>query len=170
MCKRHWLTATAALLFLAVPSLAQEYPRVELFGGYSALVAGDIDNLNHANGLGAEFAGNFSRFFGLVAEFGVHRENDQRVYSAYAGPRLSFRGNRVTFFIHALAGGVRAPNGGGSLTVASLAGGGGLDINVSDNVAIRLFQIDYTPVRYNGKWINLYRGQTGVTFKLGRTE
>lgn len=170
MLKRYWLIATAALLFLAVPSFAQEYPRVELFGGYSALVAGDLDNLEHANGIGAEFAGNLNRFFGLVAEFNVHRENDQRAYSAYAGPRLSFRGRRVTLFIHALAGGFRAPTSGGSLTVASLAGGGGLDLNVSDNVAIRLFQVDYTPVRYNGKWVNLYRGQTGLTFKLGRAE
>jgi hypothetical protein len=37
------------LFFLAVQSLAQEYPLVELFGGYSALVAGDLDNLSHAN-------------------------------------------------------------------------------------------------------------------------
>ncbi|MGE0129643.1 MAG: hypothetical protein AB7U82_16310 [Blastocatellales bacterium] len=170
MLKKHWLIATAVLLFLTAPSLAQEYPRVELFGGYSALVAGDLNDLDHANGVGAEFAGNFNRFLGLVAEFGVHRDNDLRIYSAYAGPRLSFRGRRVTFFIHALAGGVRAPNGGGSLTVASFAGGGGLDLNVSDNVAIRLFQIDYTPVRQGGHWFNLYRGQTGVTFKLGRTE
>jgi opacity protein-like surface antigen len=168
MWNRHLMIA-ATLLFVTAPALAQEYPRVELFGGYSALVAGELDNLDHANGIGAEFAGNFTRYFGLVTEFAIHRENDQRTYSAYIGPRLSFRGERVTFFIHALAGGLRAPNGGGSLTVASLAGGGGLDLNVSDNVAIRLFQVDYTPARYNGRWISLYRGQTGVTFKLGRT-
>ena len=169
MFTRVWLIV-AAILFLATPSFAQEYPRVELFGGYSALVSGDLNNLEHANGLGLDFAGNINRHFGLVAELGVHKENDQRAYSAYFGPRISFRGGRVTFFIHALAGGIKIPTGGDSVTVASLAGGGGLDINVGDNVAIRLFQIDYTPIRYQGEWINLFRGQTGVTFRMGRTE
>ena len=169
MFTRVWLIV-AAILFLATPSFAQEYPRVELFGGYSALVSGDFDNLEHANGLGLDFAGNINRHFGLVAEFGVHKENNQRAYSAYFGPRLSFRGGGVTFFIHGLAGGVKIPTGGDYVTVTSLAGGGGLDINVGDNVAIRLFQIDYTPIRYQGEWINLFRGQTGVTFRMGRTE
>jgi len=172
MWKRHWLIAAVMLLIPAIPALAQEYPRVELFGGYSALVSGDIDNLDHFNGIGLDFAWNFNRAFGLVTEFGVHKNNGDRFYSAYSGPRLSFRGERATFFIHALAGSFRLPDEGGSrsLTVLSLAAGGGLDINVSDNVAIRLFQIDYTPVRFRGEWVNLYRGQTGVTFKLGRIE
>lgn len=172
MWKRLWLIAAVMLLFSSVPALAQEYPRVELFGGYSALVSGDIDNLDHVNGIGLDFAGNFNRNFGFVAEFGVHKNNSNRFYSAYLGPRLSFRGERVTFFIHALAGGFRVADRGSSssLTVLSLAGGGGLDVNVSDNVAIRLFQIDYTPIRFRGEWVNLYRGQTGVTFKLGRID
>jgi len=172
MWKRLWLIAAVVLLFSSVPALAQEYPRVELFGGYSALVSGDVDNLDHVNGIGLDFAGNFNRNFGFAAEFGVHKNKSNRFYSAYLGPRLSLRGERVTFFIHALAGGVRVADRGNSssLTVLSLAGGGGLDVNVSDNVAIRLFQIDYTPIRFRGEWVNLYRGQTGVTLRLGRID
>ncbi len=171
MHKKPWLIAVISLLFSSIPALAQDYPRVELFGGYSALVAGDIDNLSHANGIALDFAGNLHRNFGLVAEFGVHKDNDNRAYSAYVGPRLSFRGERVTFFLHALAGGVRIPSTGSdpSVTVVSLATGLGLDVNVSDHMAIRLFQIDYTPVRYQGEWVDLFRGKTGITFKFGNT-
>ena len=171
MMKRLWLLV-AGMFLMSIPALAQDYPRVELFGGYSALVGGDIDNIDYANGIGLDFAGNFNRGFGLVAEVATHRvNNDDRAYTAYFGPRLSFRGERVTFFIHGLAGGIKIPsrNGSSSVTVASVAAGVGLDINVSDNVAIRLFQIDYTPVRYRGEWANLIRGQTGITFKMGRT-
>src|SRR5262245_57155764 len=53
MMKRLWMLA-AVMFLTTIPALAQEYPRVELFGGYSALVAGDLNNLDHANGFGAE--------------------------------------------------------------------------------------------------------------------
>lgn len=172
MCKRLWLIAAVLVLISAIPAIAQDYPRVEIFGGYSALVSGDLDNLNHVNGIGLDFAANLNRGFGFVAEFDVHKNDRNRAYSAYIGPRVSFRGERVTFFLHALAGGLKITNRGGgpSETVGSVAAGGGLDINVSNNMAVRLFQVDYTPIHYRGEWINLFRGQTGVTFKLGRID
>jgi hypothetical protein len=172
MWKKRWFIAAVMLLIPAIPAIAQDYPRVEIFGGYSALVAGDLDNLNHVNGIGLDFAANLNRGFGFAAEFGVHKNDRSRVFSAYLGPRISFRGEHVTFFLHALAGGLKVTNLNNSpgVTVGSLSAGAGLDVNVSDNVAIRLFQVDYTPVRYRGEWINLYRGQTGITFKLGRID
>jgi opacity protein-like surface antigen len=172
MRKRLWLIAAVMLLFPALRASAQDYPRVEIFGGYSALVAGDLDDLDHVNGIGLDFAANLNRGFGLAAEFDVHKNDRSRVYSSYLGPRISFRGEHVTLFLHALAGGLKVTNLNGSpgVTVFSLAAGAGLDVNVSRSVAVRLFQLDYTPVRYRGEWINLYRGQTGVTFKLGRID
>jgi hypothetical protein len=172
MLKRYWLIAAVMLLIPAIPAIAQDYPRVEIFGGYSALVAGEYDNLDHVNGIGLDFAANLNRGFGFVAEFDIHKSDRNRAYSAYIGPRVTFRADRFSFFLHALAGGIRiTQRGGGPIeTVASIAAGGGLDVNVSDNVAIRFFQIDYTPVRYRGDWMNLFRGQTGITFKLGRID
>jgi hypothetical protein len=48
--------------------------------------------------------------------------------------------------------------------------GGGLDINVNDRVAFRLFQADYLNSRadgFSGKPVNNFRIATGVVFRFG---
>ena len=73
------------------------------------------------------------------------------------GPRFSFRRERVTAFAHALFGVNRTHLTGFvanqntfpsvSETDFAMGYGGGLDINAGKNIAIRLFQVDYVPVR-----------------------
>ena len=78
-------------------------------------------------------------------------------YQFLFGPRLMFRRSRVTPFVHALFGAAKL----GSSSTTSILGvpttvavsstglgmgiGGGLDINISDRLALRVPQFDWTP-------------------------
>ena len=96
------------------------------------------------------------------------------------GPRFTFRRERVTAFAHALFGVNRAHVSGFvanqntfpsvSETDFAMGYGGGLDINAGKNIAIRLFQVDYVPVRtglFGIPWRHNLRVQAGVVFKFG---
>ena len=120
----RYLIRIAAFLFL-IPStgLAQETPKVEVFGGYSFL---RVEGGNSFNGWQASVAGNVNDWFGIVAEFSGHydsrsqrasfirpgapplefrSETDASIHSFLFGPRFSYRKHeRVTPFVHGLIG------------------------------------------------------------------
>ena len=48
-----------------------------------------------------------------------------------------------------------------------MAAGGGLDIKSSKRVWVRLFQIDYLPIRLNDEWTHNFRVQAGIVFRFG---
>ena len=149
------------LSLLSIPSFAQEviYPKVEAFGGFSIERAG-------ANFMGwqASMNGNITHHLGLVADFGGQYKTVVGVpmnsYQFLFGPRLLIRRNRVTPFVHALFGGIR--NGVGSTTILGVTTpsvsatnlgmgiGGGLDINLSNRLALRAIQFDWTPEHIAG--------------------
>jgi opacity protein-like surface antigen len=93
--------------------------------------------------------------------FGVDTEVTFTTFSA--GPRLYF-GDRVTGFVHALLGGIRGKgsvsflgeNVSESATEFMIQPGGGVDIRVSDAVAVRL-QGDY-------QWINAEDSDGNIRF------
>jgi len=156
------LGCTLTLLALATfPVQAQdEAPKAEVFGGYSfaAFETGSgLDRLK-LNGWNASVAGNFNRWFGVVADFsgqyGSQASVGRSAHSFLFGPRLSYRGNeRVTPFAHALFGAARAqrdqagPLPPRSETAFSLALGGGLDVKAGDRFSFRLAQADYLMTR-----------------------
>jgi hypothetical protein len=186
-----------AVLFLgASQARAQDsYPSVEVFGGYSYLstdVSIDdpfdddgedfFDDREGFHGVGFSVAGNFSSSVGLVADFSYHKREielpgedvDVSNLLFLFGPRFTARGDRVEGFGHVLIGGVR----GKVETLDSdvnlaLGFGGGLDIKASDSFAVRLFQIDYIPVRFENpiteddEWSHNLRFQIGVTYRWG---
>jgi opacity protein-like surface antigen len=187
------LMMIAAMLFIAaIPARAQDtYPVAEIFGGYSYLsvdtgapIDPDIDdffdNRVGFHGVGFSVAGNFSRNFGIVGDFSYNRKKEDLGFTELTvsetfflfGPRVYARGNSVTGFAHALVGGVRSKTNAsdfgdfGSTTNLALGFGGGVDVNVSDSIGIRLFQLDYLPVRADGEWFHNLRAQVGITFKL----
>jgi opacity protein-like surface antigen len=174
----------------------EDYPKVEIYGTYSLFVA-DIDALDNEtlHGWGAGVQGNLSRSFGLVAEFsGDYGSSgpvtigtttipkvDTTIYTFLFGPRFSYRTRPVTVFGHFLVGGgtskveERTTNINISNTEFAMAIGGGLDVNVSEHVAIRAAQFDYLPIhsdineRINGdpdSWLHHLRYQAGVVFKF----
>lgn len=119
-------------------------------------------------GITGDFSAHFgsSDFRGTLCPPGqacaqVVRDYDLRARSLnfLGGPQVRFTNStRVTPFVRALAGvqnnrleteltgGTTSTNFDVSSTDFALALGGGLDVRVSDRVAIRAFQIDYNPV------------------------
>lgn len=184
---RRMMFTFAALLFAAIPAHAQrDYPKAELYGGYSYYSA-DINTNNPfsareregAHGVAFSGAAYLNRYFGAVADFSYHQKDLSgtglhfSTFNFLFGPRLTARGNRVEGFAHALVGGVRRKlESFASETDFAVGVGGGVDVKVSRDFAVRLFQVDYIPFRekdpFTGTtdWRHNLRVGVGVTFRL----
>lgn len=182
---RRFSIILALLMFLPIIAAAQDTPRVEIFGGYSYLRQNDNLIGEDLHGWNASFTSNFTKWLGLAAEFSGHYGDatltpglkaDVATHLFMVGPRFSYRGSEaVTPFAHVLFGAARSdvtfflPNGRNRINESAFAliVGGGLDVKVHDNVAIRLFQADYVLTRFNSDSQHNFRASTGLVFRLG---
>ena len=129
---------------------------------------------------------------------GLNLDSDSRQHTFLFGPRVAARGDRVTPFAHALFGGAHisrdfvvtpvtpVPPGIGpvafdaSETAFAMAVGGGVDIKLTDHVALRAIQADYLMTRFDeGRVITPFgqfpgsgsqhnaRISVGVVFRFG---
>jgi hypothetical protein len=130
---------------------AQELrPKAEIFGGYQYTRVGAVPGMN-ANGWNAAVTGNLNRWAGLTADFsGVYRDIAGIGLSAHTftfGPAVSARGKRATPFAHALFGGFRGSTGAGAFSVGlngfTMMIGGGVDVQATRHVAVRVGQVDW---------------------------
>ncbi|MBI2956410.1 MAG: outer membrane beta-barrel protein [Acidobacteria bacterium] len=173
---RKQLLLLLGLLLLAAPARAQDdYPRGEVFLGYSYANLDVIVDRLHAGGFEISGTGNPHPNIGLEGDLsghfgslgGVHFQN----WLFLAGPRLAGRYERVTPFAHALFGANHFRIAGESSTDFAMAWGGGLDVNVSHHAALRVVQADYVYVRFSeaGASANSHnlRLSFGVTFRWG---
>lgn len=163
--KASFLTIGFTFLVVQNTYAEDDNPRTEVFGGYSYVRAEEGGNLN---GWNASVAGNITRYFGVVGDVSGHYANgsflDGHAYTFLGGPQFSFRTTGMTPFAHALFGVTRVSRGvgflgvnfGASETDLAMAFGGGLDINLSDRIAIRAIQADYFPVRSGGNILNRF--------------
>jgi hypothetical protein len=167
------LLLVLAALF-AIPLSAQnDYPKAEVFGGFSFLRCCGGENLAGWQG---SVAGNFHRNIGLVGDFGGQYKSISGVgvstYEFLIGPRFTVRGKGFTAFSHFLVGGVNEGAGLEGISVrasgVALGVGGGVDINLGKSVAIRVMQLDWASARVLGEWYthNIRYG-VGVVFKFG---
>jgi opacity protein-like surface antigen len=167
--KRTLLVFGAILLFgLAGFAQTADYPKFELSGTASALMF-DIDKLGNETmwgyGIGANY--NVNKYFGIGGEWNAnHGEStftptdteiapfklDLRVQTIMFGPQVSYRAKIFTVFGRFLvgAGTLKADDDIGYFNYSSVtkwqvayAIGGGLDINLGKNFAIRPIQLDY---------------------------
>jgi len=166
--------------------MGTEAPKVDLFFGYSYVRAIPGDGLdgfdNHGGTASAAF--NLNRWFGVVADFGGYRFTEVlgvpvrgNIFTYLFGPRFSYRqNNRLTPFAQILFGGARisATFAGisGSENAFAMTAGGGVDLNVHRNVAIRIVQTEYLLSRFTGlsgsrEIQNNIRMSTGIVFRLG---
>lgn len=166
-----------AFLILGVPvfSGAKDTPKAELFGGYSYNRSGEAN----LHGWNASLALNLSDWFGIEGDISGHyatvEGTDVSRLFFLAGPRISRRGDDLTFFAHVLAGGVRTRAGvevlGVSISASETdfggAAGGGLDFKVADRWAIRV-QGDYVVVRAEGETDGDPRASLGIVYRIGR--
>ena len=124
----------AAGLFLSIPSFAQEvnYPKAEVFGGFSISSAVRVFDTDPTTGLTtsslresfmgwqASANGNLTHHLAIVGDFGGQYKTVAGIpmnsYQFLFGPRIMFRGPRVTPFVHAMFGGVKEGAGSFSIT------------------------------------------------------
>jgi hypothetical protein len=111
-------------------------------------------NLTHRLGIVGDFGGQYASIPGVTVLGVTIPGYSMNSYQFLFGPQMSFRKPRVTPYVHALFGGIR--DGVGSLSILGVTTpavsstgfgmgfGGGLDINISDRLALRVPQFDWT--------------------------
>jgi len=183
---RRMIFLAIGLFIFSISSFAQEviYPKAEVFGGFSmSSIPGVVPTYDPTTGLPTAYSRksfmgwqgsanfNLTHHLGIVGDFGGQYGTipgatvlgvtipsiGMNSYQFLFGPRIMFRGSRVTPFVHALFGASKLGSStttsilGVSTTVATsstglgLGLGGGLDINISDRLALRVPQFDWTP-------------------------
>ncbi len=164
--------------------LAEDAPRVEVFGGFqyfrsnSGLDVANVDNFN-LNGWNASLSGYFNRYLGVTADFsGAYGSPEflgvpihTKLHTFMFGPVLRLPNpTHLTPFVHALGGGVHSSfDASGSSTAetdAAWAVGGGLDLDMARIFAIRLAQVDYLQTRAFGDSQNNFRYSAGIVIKF----
>jgi membrane-associated protease RseP (regulator of RpoE activity) len=179
--------ASLVMIFIVAPDLdSQDFPKAEIFGGYSYLNVdtNELTSRQNAHGWQTAVSGNFNKW--LAAEFDIsgYYKNYTlsisaleplpikfRDYSYLAGPRLNFR----PFFVHALLGGdhlsASALGSGASQDGFAGAFGGGVIIPIKGHIGFR-FSADYVFSRHNvtgGPSVtqNNMRASAGIVFTFG---
>jgi hypothetical protein len=165
------------LLVFPVSAWTQETPRLEIFGGYSNLLANANVSSFDLNGVNFSAQENLNSWFGGVLDFSTHfgtengfKTNTQTV--SY-GPVFSYRKNKsIVPFAHAMVG---AERGGSNYlnisqpeTRIAVLAGGGLDVKVLPNIALRLVQVDYVMSKFSNSRQDNLRISAGVVFYLGK--
>ncbi len=161
---------TLILLLLSSSALGQDgdYPKVEVFGGFSYLNA-DLGTRENFFGWQGSVSGNVKENIGIVVDAGGQYKSVLGIgisyYELLLGPRFMVRGERVTAFVHALLGNryIFVP---GDIDSAFVLGfGGGMDVSASDSIGIRVFQFDYMPNNSRSMWRHDVRFGSGIVYK-----
>ncbi|MDP9160006.1 MAG: OmpA family protein [Acidobacteriota bacterium] len=197
------LLATVAMLctFMTLGAAQdQPAPKWELFGGYSFFHSGaDIHGQLpgallplgsrlevNPRGIGLAATYDFNRWFGLTLDSSAHwgsgerttfqRIDDTGFYNLSIGPKVTFRSKHFAPFLEFLVGDHRlTPDAFHDVDKLGFMPGGGLDINLSRHVALRLIRADYvfSNYRFGPKsttpetQIRGARLQTGINFMFG---
>jgi len=197
------LSAMIAVL-CAFASLAaaqdQPAPKWELFGGYSFFQPGadvhgqlpgalfPLSSRMEANprGIGLSATYDFNRWFGLTLDTSTHwgsgestlgRRIDDAAFSNLSfGPKVTFRSQHFSPFLEFLVGDHRLmPDAFHDIDKLGFMIGGGLDVNLTRHVALRLIRADYvySNYRYGSAAITPrteirgLRAQVGLNFMFG---
>jgi hypothetical protein len=165
-----------AIVLLALPALVNaqattqsldETPRWEWFIGYQWVnPGGNIPDSNSppngvnarssATGAGTNVSYNFTKYIALEGNYGGNWSDGNSGRSGYllnawtVGPKLTYRGEGVNFFVHTLLGANRFNSdfNSGTTGVAAVLGGG-MDLKFWAPVSLRLFEADYQLGREN---------------------
>jgi outer membrane protein OmpA-like peptidoglycan-associated protein len=201
-----------ALVLIALPSLlnaqaapktptaqsSDDFSKVELFVGYQWLnPGGNIPDQTPpptgplafklpsiVPGFGTSLAYNFTKNLALEGNYGGDWNRNAKINTATIGPKYTWRGEDVNFFVHTLFGFEHlASKGLPSSTGIAAVLGGGMDIRLWKPVTLRLFEADFQFARENFSSVvpptndklrrPTYDGarlSTGLVFNLGGTE
>ena len=164
-------------LVLPLSALAQDVPRVEVFGGYSNLAANVDSSSFDMNGVNFSVTENLNSWFGgaldISSHFGTENTFRTNTESLTYGPVFSYRKARnIVLFGHGLLGAVRG--GPEYLNISKpeerfgVYVGGGLDVKVRPNLALRLFQADYLMTRFSSARQDNIRISAGIVLLIGK--
>jgi len=171
---RKYLLAAGLLLllFCGVYGVAEDEPKLEVFGGYSFLHV-DVGNLPIPNQIPAGFNADVTyyllRVLGLTGDFQYHKREygdgtpqdecpticgTASVINFHAGPRFKARVGKVEPFAHGLVGithGNFNPNGGTSQSSNAFSTkiGAGLDLVATRHWAIRLAEANFYYTKFS---------------------
>lgn len=132
-------------------------------------------------GIVADASGHYGTPFSAAASSGLTGFPKARLHNFLFGPSFNFRGERARPFVHALFGlnhvGVDASTAlgipGFTDNAFAMALGGGLDVRVSNHLAIRLGQADFLYTRHDTTGFggtghqNNFRYSGGLVFLFG---
>ncbi len=152
------------------------YSQFEVFGGYSYSRGDDsVSGGYNLNGWNSAFVTNFNSWFGIVADVSGHYGSPfvaplvdtQRNHTFLFGPQFSIRAYpRVIPFAHGLFGFTHVNVGLAGIFTGNIGpaygAGGGVDVKISDRLAIRAAQVDYINIRIPGVGANNLRLSVGI--------
>lgn len=198
------MLAATMLLSFSLSTLAaaqdQPVPKLEIFGGYSFVYPGaDVHGTlpqgllplnsrleSDPRGAGASVTYNFNRIFGLSFDTSTHwgsgettlsdKLDDAGFTNFSVGPKLTFRNRHFSPFLEVLAGDNRLmPEAFHHINKLGLLLGGGIDLNLSRHVGLRLIRFDYVMSSYRygpaattrETTLRGSRLQTGLNFMFG---
>lgn len=165
-----------AILFsaLLVPALAQDSPRVQLFGGYSFLSFNSqpfgFTDRTSLHGFTLAPSYNLTHAFGVSAQLSSQYGSQISVRNLTAGPQVMFTRGNMLFFGHLLIGKGRTfvqvgEGAGNSAKVLEL--GGGIDLGLSSHFSVRTVQADFVHNSFFNGSQNSVRISTGLVYHLG---
>jgi len=192
----------AVMLAFCTLAAAQDQPapKWEFFGGYSFWYPGaDVHGTlplglvpltsrmeSNPRGAGLSATYNFNRWFGLTLDGSTHwgsgestlaRTLDDAAFTNLSfGPKVTFRSTHFSPFLEVLVGDHRLmPDAFHDIDKLGVMAGGGLDVNVSRHIALRLFRADYVMSSYQygpkattpSTDLSGVRLQAGIVFMLG---
>src|SRR5258708_26916312 len=130
-------------------------PKAELFIGYQWLNPGGnvpdqstpplaVKLPSMAKGFGTNLSYNFTRNLALEGNYGGNWNSGDSINMFSVGPKLTYRGDGVNFFVHTLLGVERlSSKGNDSRTGLAALLGGGMDLKLWRPVSLRLFEADF---------------------------
>lgn len=152
---------------------------MDFFGGYAYVRSGSGSGTYGSNVHGAlgSFGWNVKPWLQLVADtsYSVSTASGARnvIYGNHYGPRLfvpARNRRRATPFVEALFGGSRIDTTSGGYKVSangfSFKAGGGLDVNLSRNLTVRLFDVDYYRMSFLTTSKHNYWASSGIVLRL----
>lgn len=133
-------------------------------------------NLNHVVGLVADLGANYAS---TVNGFSLNNTT----FTYLFGPRFNWRLSHFTPYVQTLVGGARFSNAydpgspspvlGVSENTFAAAIGGGVDVNLTDHIALKPIQVEYFMTQLPSEFVNVNQVQNnlrysaGVVFKFG---
>src|SRR5271157_3409331 len=195
----RWRSGAAALVLavvvVAMPALLNaqdETPKVELFIGYQWLNPGGnvpdqstspptaVEMPSLPKGFGTNVAYNFTKNLALEANYGGDWNSGDSINMFSVGPKITYRGDGVNFFVHTLLGFERLESkGNDSKNGLAAILGGGMDLKLWKPVSLRVFEADFQWARQDFASVPLddsslrhpdYHGArltTGLVFNFG---